>query len=212
MARHDITLGLACGASRLACGLYAATPVLTGFGWRRVADLAPGDLVLTGDSGLAAVRLIRPDLRPALWSVLVPPGSLGNDTFVTLPPGQPVLIESRLALPFCGEAVALVPATALEGWRGITPHVPPHPEPILQIQLARSGTIFVGPGLRAGVDGTDESPFDLARLVQEPCRPQLPLAAARQLVASLIAEEAGLSLSLSLYQSQAAALRAPNRP
>ena len=207
MARHDITLGLAGGASRLACGLYAATPVLTAFGWRCMADLAPGDLVLTGDSGLAAVRLIRPDLRAALWSVLVPPGALGNETAILLPPGQPVLIESRFALPFCGEAVALVPATALEGWRGIIPHVPPQPEPILHIQLARSGTIFAGPGLRAGVEGTTDSPFDLARLMQAPCRPQLPLAAARLLVASLIAEEAGQSL----YQSQAAALRAPNR-
>ena len=208
MARHDITLGFVGGATRLACGLYAATPVLTAFGWRRMADLAPGDLVLTGETGLAAVRVIRPDLRAALWSVLVPPGSLGNETAIMLPPGQPVLIESRFALPFCGEAVALVPATALEGWHGITPHVPPQPEPILHIRLARSGTIFAGPGLRAGVDGTDDSAFDLARLMQEPCRTQLPLAAARQLVASLIAEEVGQSL----YQSQAAALRAPNRP
>ena len=140
----------------------------------------------------------------------MPPGSLGNETAILLPAGQPVLIESRFALPFCGEAVALVPATALEGWRGIIPQVPPQPEPILHIQLARSGTIFAGPGLRAGVDGTDGSPFDLARLMQVPCRPQLPPAAARHLVASLIAEEAGQSQSL--HQSQAAALRAPNRP
>ena len=210
MTRHDSTLGFAGGASRLACGLYAATPVLTAMGWRRMADLAPGDLVLTGETGLAAVRVIRPDLRAALWSVLVPPGSLGNATAILLPPGQPVLIESRCALPFCGEAVALVPATALEGWRGIAPQVPPHPEPILHVQLARPASIFAGPGLRVGVDGTDDSPFDLARLVQEPCRPQLALAAARQLMASLIAEEAGLALAL--HRSQATALRAPNRP
>ncbi len=203
MGRHDISLSASGNRSVLATGLYGPTPVLTASGWRALADLAPGDLVETQDQGLTPVATIRPELRPALWSVHLPPGACGNATALTLPPGQPVLIETRFALPFCGETSALVPAMALEGWRGIAPHVPARTEQMLQLHLHRPGILFAGPGLRAYAPGTD-AVFDLMHLLQPPTHPVLPLAAARQLMASLIAEEAGLGLL------QAAALRPPN--
>ncbi len=186
MGRHDITLSPSGNRHVLATGLYASTLVLTAFGWRSLSDLAPGDLVVTKGHGLTPIFSLHPEIRPALWSVHLPPGALGNDTALTLPPGQPILIESRFALPFCGETCALVPAMALEGWRGIAPHVPARTERILQLHLNRPSILFAGPGLLAGVPGTDTG-FDLMQLLQPPTHPVLPLAAARQLVASLIA-------------------------
>jgi hypothetical protein len=207
MGRHDGTFDAARPGAKLAAGLHPSTPVLTALGWEPVAELAPGDLLMTGEAGLATIRQIRPEPRHSPWSMLLPPGVLGNESALLLPPGQPVLIETGFATPYCGEAVVLVPATALEGWRGIAPHVPPQPESVLQVHLDHPGVIFAGPGLLAWVPGTDDRPFDPMRLLQEPARPVLPLAAARQLVARLIADEAGGSPD----RAQAAAFRPPNR-
>ena len=196
MGRHDLTLGTAIkGRSSLARGLYASTPVLTATGWVDMADLKAGDLVVTRDQGLSPVVAIRPELRAALWGVLFPEGALGNQVEVMLPPGQPVLVETPYALPFTGEALALLPAASLEGWRGIAPHVPGYPETILQLRLARPGLVQAGPGLVVGVEGIDVAEVDLLKMLfSAPERPVLPLAAARQLVAAMMAEETGQGL------------------
>ena len=196
MGRHDLTLGVAImGWSGLASGLYASTPVLTATGWVDMTDLRAGDLVVTRDQGLSPVVSTRPELRAALWGVLCPAGALGNQIEVILPPGQPVLVETAYALPFTGEALALLPATALEGWRGIAPHVPGCPEPILQMRFSRPGLVQAGPGLFVGVDGIATAEVDLmALLFAATQRPVLPLAAARNLVAAMIAEETGQGL------------------
>lgn len=208
MGRHDTTLTEAQGRSALARGLFASTPVQTAFGWRFAGSLGPGDLVMTLEAGLTPIQSIATEFRPALWSVLVPPDRLGNPAPVLLPPGQPVLVRSRHAMPFSGDELALLPATALEGWRGIAPCVPARAEPILQFRLDRPGLISAGPGLHLGCEGSDSAAFDLKRLLDVPARPCLPLAAARHLVAQLVAEEAAGALA----GLQAAALRGPNLP
>ncbi|MBI1171521.1 hypothetical protein GC209_08980 [bacterium] len=209
MGRHDLTLGAVLkGRSSLATGLYASTPVLTPTGWVEIADLSAGDIVVTHDHGLLPIVRMAPETRAALWGVLFPAGALGNDDEVLLPPGQPVLVETAHALPFGGEAQALVPAASLEGWRGIAPFVPSTPETILQIRLSRPALVQAGPGLILGVDGIDIGEVDLIRLLlTAPTRAVLPLAAARLLVAALIAEEAGQGLRAS----DQAALRRENR-
>src|SRR5690349_11968653 len=98
MGRRDITLQAA-DRPGLAGGLYAATPVLTALGWQRLADLHPGDLLPTRGAGLVAVHALRPVRRTALWSVRIPPGALANNETLLVPPGQPLLIETELALP-----------------------------------------------------------------------------------------------------------------
>lgn len=196
MGRHELTLGVAIkGRSGLATGLYASMPVLTATGWVEMSNLCAGDLVVTRDQGLSPIVSIRPELRASLWGVLFPEGALGNQVEVILPPGQPVLVETAYAMPFTGEPVALVPAASLEGWRGIAPHVPTCAEPILQMRLSRSGLVHAGPGLFLGVEGVATAEVDLrALLFAAPRRPVLPLAAARHLVAAMIAEETGQSL------------------
>ena len=47
----------------------------------------------------------------------------------------------------------------------------------------------------AGCDGTADSAFDIRRLLDCPTRPTLPLAAARHMVAHLVADEAGAVLA-----------------
>ena len=113
MGRHDPFLKLPEGQVNLTRGLYASTPVATAFGWRPVADLAPGDLVMTRDDGLRPIRSLRAEPRQALWSVRLPQGALGNDDTVMLPPGQPILIRTHYALPFSGDDLAVLPATSL---------------------------------------------------------------------------------------------------
>jgi len=191
MGRHDISLNPAGQRQALARGLYASTPVQTAFGWQAVAELGPGDLVMTQESGLVPVVAVHLEFRRALWSVRLPEGAVGNEAMLMLPPGQPILIKTHYALPFSGDDLALVPATALEGWRGIAPHVPACAEQILQLRLPRPAVIFAGPGILAGCEGQDIGCFDLKSLMSTPTRPMLPLAAARQMVAALIAEEAG---------------------
>lgn len=206
MGRHDTTFQLTASRTSLIRGIYASIPVQTAFGWQVASDLGPGDLVMTLDEGLRPIADIHTELRQALWSVRLPQGSIGNPETVMLPPGQPVLIKSDYAMPFSGDDLALVPATALEGWRGIAPHVPARTEPILRLFLDRATILFVGPGLMAGCDGMHDSTFDIKRLLDGPTRPTLPLAAARQMVAHLIADEAGYVLAAC----QAAVLRPPN--
>lgn len=205
MGRHDFTLARSSQRSTLATGFYASTPVRTAFGWTGAAALGPGDLVMTRDMGLVPVISIRTEPRQALWSVRIPAGAFDNADPVMLPPGQPLLIQTDWAMPFSGDDLALVPATALEGWRGIAPHVPAQPEAIVQLTLDHAAILSIGPGLLAGCDGTDDTVFDLRRLMQFPRRPVLPLAAARHMVAQLVADEA----CEAIMALQAADLRPP---
>ena len=191
MGQHDFSFDSGTKRLVLASGLYAATPVQTAFGWLALSDLRAGDLVMTRDDGLMPISLISTEFRKALWSVRVPADSLGNGAEVLLPPGQSVLIRSNFARPFSGDDLALIPATALEGWHGIAPQVPALAQPMLQIRLARPAILFAGPGLMVGCEGMDQGRFDLKHLLHCPSRPVLPLAAARQMVSSLVAEEAG---------------------
>lgn len=191
MGRHDFSFDGGTRRVALATGLYASTPVQTAFGWSAAGDLRVGDLVMTRDDGLVPVSAVQIECRRALWSVRLPVDAVGTHAETLLPPGQSVLIRSSFALPFSGDDLGLIPATALEGWRGITAHVPALTEPILHLRLPRSAVLFAGPGLMVGCDGTEQARFDLKQLLHCPSRPVLPLAAARQMVAALVAEETG---------------------
>ncbi len=206
MGRHDPNFHLSFNRCALQRGLYASTPLRTAFGWRPLSDLGPGDLVMTQEDGLRPIADLRTAPQPSLWSVRLPQGALGNAEAVMLPPGQPILIRTAYAMPFSGDNLALVPATALEGWRGIVPHVPAMPEAIVQIRLDRPATLAIGPGLLTGCEGMLAPAFDVQRLLDSPSRPILPLAAARQMVAHLVADEA--CGAISDYQ---ATFRAPKR-
>ncbi|SLN70036.1 Hint domain-containing protein [Roseisalinus antarcticus] len=85
-------------------------------------------MVLTFDGGMQPVVSVRREILWAgtescateTWPLHVPAGALGNRAAMTLLPSQPVLIESDTAEALYGDPFALVPASALEGYKGIT--------------------------------------------------------------------------------------------
>ena len=114
-------------------GICAGTLVATERGWQPVEAIRVGDMVLTFDHGSAQVlEVTRGALWSgwgacprALWPVAVPVGVLGNKRTMLVPPEQLVMIESDVAEDLFGDPFSLVPAAALEGYRGIT-RVAPH--------------------------------------------------------------------------------------
>jgi hypothetical protein len=201
MGRHDPALTIAIsGRAGLARGLYAGTLLRTPLGWAAIESLCPGELVLSRDRGLCPVVRLEREERPALWAVRIPAGALENGSDLLLPPGQPVLVRTPCAMPYTGEAEALVPASSLEGWRGIVPVARATTAPIWQLRLDRNSLIECGPGVVVGVEGSEEAQADLlTRLLSAPERPVLPLAAARHLVATLIGAATGEGMAQAAF-------------
>lgn len=112
----------------MASGLVTGTRIATNIGWRSVEAIAPGDHALTFDGGMQVVRRITrsilwhsPSNCPEhLWPLNVPVGALGNQHELHLLPEQNVMLESDAAEDCFGDPFALIPAAALNGFRGIT--------------------------------------------------------------------------------------------
>lgn len=112
-------------------GLIAGTLVETAVGWRRVELLRVGDHVQTYDGGLRQLRQVgrayfgAADGAYPLGGVLhVPSGALDNCDDLLLMPDQMLLIKSQLVADLLGQLSVLIPATALEGFRGISCQAP----------------------------------------------------------------------------------------
>ena len=204
-------------------GLLAGTPVATPDGWVAVDHLDPGDQVLTFDNGPMRIAErhealpAEPDVWPVVhWPRAIPPGVLGNRATLRLLPGQLVLLESDTAEAMFGDPFALIPARALDGWRGIAPERPMPDERTIcllfdteQIVYASSATLLHCPGAL----GEDLAVLHhLSRAAQAAYAP-LSLTAARQLVACLMAEDIGAALSQAAPRGgQAAFAGAEKRP
>lgn len=180
----------------IAEGFFASTPVATPDGWRRAGDLQRGDGVLTFDAGCRPLcdvtqHRIGPTPSPAHWPLHVPAGTFGDNTALFLPPEQTVLIESDLAEEIYGEAFVTVPAMALDGWRGCTRAAPPD-EVIVSLTLDSAQLVYAGSDLLLGCAGTPT----LSALIGGETPTAVPLgpAAARHLIACMLAEEAGADL------------------
>ncbi|MCI2399181.1 Hint domain-containing protein [Aliiroseovarius subalbicans] len=101
-------------------GLVAGTRVEAASGWRPVESLMRGDAVYTLDGGLRQIIDVqREDMTPT-QSLLVPGGALDNCAEMVLMPGQHVMLEADIAEEAFGSPLVLLPALALEGYRGIT--------------------------------------------------------------------------------------------
>jgi hypothetical protein len=113
------------GAAMLVNGITAGTRIATGTGWRAVETLRPGDAVLTLEggyqplAGLQSFRFPKAAAPSVVWPLIVPRGALDCREPILLMPDQQVLIECDQADRLFGDALALIPALALEGLRGI---------------------------------------------------------------------------------------------
>ncbi len=134
-------------------GLMAGTRVASNLGWRSVEALAVGDTVLTFDHGMQQIIEIR---RRVVWidaaqggtglPVVVPAGALDNRTELTLLPDQGVLVDCDAAQDMYGDPFAVVPASALEGVRGIHRAAPFQEIEIIAIYFARDEVIYAEGG------------------------------------------------------------------
>lgn len=179
-------------AAVVAEGLYALTPVATPEGWVRAGSLVPGAVVMTFDGGPAPIASIsehRLDSRAprAAWPLQVPTGVLGNAEPAVLLPEQGVMIDSDLADDLFGEPFVTLPASALEGWRGIM-RIPPVSQTVVKIAFDTPELIYAGGDMIVvcpGLPMLSLTHADLGTSV-----PPLGPAAARHLVACMIAAEA----------------------
>lgn len=172
-------------------GMVAGTKVATASGWARIETINAGMQVLTFDGGLQTVVsvtrhvLMADTVDIASWPMAVPAGALGNREAMTILPHQPVMIESDLAEEMTGDPFALIPATALDGLRGITPTRPDAWIEVIQLHFARDEIVFANIGAlflcRAAADLTLTTPLDDYTV--------LPLELADDLVDYLAAEE-----------------------
>jgi hypothetical protein len=102
-----------------ASGLVAGTLVETAEGWQPVESLAIGQRVQTWDGGLRPLqRLEAVRIAPGAGLIALPGGVLSNCSDMLLLPGQHLLVETGAAAEALDQDVVLVPAAALDGYRG----------------------------------------------------------------------------------------------
>ena len=76
----------------------------------------------------------------------MPAGALGNRGDMMLLPGQTVMIESDAAEEAYGDPFALIPAAALDGFRGIERVVPDARFEVVTLHFAQDEIIFANIG------------------------------------------------------------------
>lgn len=178
-------------------GIVAGTQIATAMGWRPVEAIAVGDMVMTFDHGLRPVVAVHRSHLYAgrnacprhMMPIAVPEGALGNAAPMLLLPEQNVLVESDLAEAVFGDPFALVPAAALEGYRGIDRITPHQRVEIVVLQFAEDEVIYAnGTGMIhcASVHSTSID----AMLDDSTAYSALPMDMARAIVAQMIEADA----------------------
>lgn len=185
------------GPSVAACGILSTTPIATPSGWRAAGTLTPGASVLSFDDGAQAIVQATslpvahaPDCH---WPLLVPAWALDNRDDILLLPEQKVLIEADLAQDLYGSTFGLVPARALEGWRGIARIRAPRPAKAIRLTFARPTILYASRGVLLCCPGDQQHKTDW----REAAYASYTLSQARHLVACLMAEESGAALHVA---------------
>lgn len=155
--RSDIADGGMVASATLAdltAGLICGTQVATQLGWRDVGAVVVGDQVLTFDGGMQTVVSVNRktitsagDFAPGEeWLMFVPEEALGNQDDMYLLPQQTVMVESDVAEEVFGDPFAMIAATALEGYSGITRVPPPAAIEIVTLTFAQDEVVFANTG------------------------------------------------------------------
>ena len=133
-------------------GIIAGTKVATSIGWRAVEAVCEGDQVLTFDGGLQTVigvtrhYLSTQSATPGSWPLHVPAGVLGNRQPMHILPAQAILIESDTAEECLGDPFALIPAAAIDGFRGIDRTRPADWIEVVELHFAQDEIVFANIG------------------------------------------------------------------
>lgn len=132
-------------------GILGRTPIATPTGWRDADSLRVGDEVLGFDSGRAVIS--RCDALgpcragPAHWPMLIPKGVLDTRAALRLMPEQKLLLECDAAEALWGEPFVLIPAAALEGYRGVTRVRPDPTEAVVRLGFAGDEIVYASRGV-----------------------------------------------------------------
>lgn len=184
------------GQPGVAAGLVSGTRVATRMGWRPVEAIAVGDDVLTFDHGLQTVIEVRREVvwnanstcPQHLWPLLVPAGALGNLQETYLLPEQQVLVESDAAEDYLGDPFAMLPAAALDGFRGITRQKPADMIEVVTLHFRRDEVVFANIGALFFQPKSSCLVSDLSDTVAMDYQ-VLPMATARDLVEMMILDD-----------------------
>ena len=178
-------------------GILGTTLLATPEGWLPAGALKPGSQVVTFDSGnqtvTRALRFPLDDLPPAFWPLRIPSWAMDNREELMLMPEQKVLIEADCAEDLYGDPFALIPARALDGWRGIERCRPPPIAAAVQLHFARHQVIYASRGVLLSCAGDAMADSDWQARDYSICS----LEQARHLIACLTAEEAGAALRMA---------------
>ena len=170
-------------------GLGLTTPVATPTGWRPAGEIAPGDLLFTMDAGAVAVTGVeRIDLAARVRAVRVPSWALGNRRGGSLAPGQGILLHEPLAEELYADPFAVLPVSALIGWRGIVA-LPHGAAPMVLPRFRAPQVIYAARELLVACPG--EGPAQALSPVP------FPADQARHLALCLMAQDLGTALAAS---------------
>lgn len=193
------------GPTIVAEGLLSGTPIATPQGWCCAGTLVAGDNVLTFEGGVQPLthvpRLsLSADVPPVYWPLLVPAFAFGNRAPLLVLPDQKLLIEADRAEVLYGEPFALVPAVALDGWRGVARHRLVDPVSVVQLGFDAPQIVYASRGLLMACAGDALSGFGATDPVTlGPVA--LGLEEARELIACIVAEEAGVDLRQAIARA-----------
>lgn len=179
-------------------GLTAGTQVVTETGWRNVEALQVGDKVLTFDAGFQTVRRVNRGwsyldhavVPQQSWPLRVPKASLGNNAEMTLLPEQSVMVESDSGEALYGDPFTLIPAAALDGYKGISRVHPDQPLETIGLEFDTEQVIFANDGALFHCPPPAE--MSIVSLLEDhpvPGYAVLSLSQAREFIAALIDED-----------------------
>ncbi|MEP5725274.1 MAG: Hint domain-containing protein [Erythrobacter sp.] len=178
-------------------GFLSGTHVASNLGWRPVEALCAGDKVLTFDHGMqTVVEMVREtvhleagEIDPTRCPMHIPRDALNNRVPMWLMPDQGVLMESDLIEDHQGDPFAVVPASTLEGYRGICRLHPDNHLQLITPRFEQDEVIY----LEAGLLGYCPAPRDLLTIgvdLQEDIYKVLPIEEACALVEAMTTAEA----------------------
>lgn len=180
--------------------------VATHMGWRPVEAIAIGDRVMTFDDDLQVVTGVtrtilnsQPSYCPsAHWPLEVPAGAMGNRDVLYVLPDEAIVVESDLAEQMFEDPFALVPAIALEGFRGIRRVEPASQIEVITLQFDKDQVIFANHGALIFCPAGGATSF-LGNLLNDSApSPYAPLSldASAQLIDGMEMMDAGLAVTI----------------
>ncbi|MGR3621749.1 Hint domain-containing protein [Pseudophaeobacter sp.] len=173
-------------------GFLSGTHVASNLGWRPVEAICAGDQVLTFDHGMqTVVEMVRETVHldagfidPTRCPMHVPRDALNNRVPMWLMPDQGVLMESDLIADHQGDPFAVVPASTLDGYRGICRLHPSDALHLVTPRFEQDEVIY----LEAGLLGYCPAPRDLLTIgveLQEDMYRVLPIDEAQELISAM---------------------------